>query len=108
MPYLLGETRSERDSNPRGGFPHQPHFQVSGAGCKAGHLRAPRIQDPVAEGTTRQAKAPPLGLDLRAQRPAVERNSHAKQPGASSLRLRSACFEWLRRHLLAVRPSPGK
>jgi hypothetical protein len=27
MPYLLREMRSERDSNPRGGFPHQPHFQ---------------------------------------------------------------------------------
>ncbi len=26
IPYSISETRSERDSNPRGGLPHQPHF----------------------------------------------------------------------------------
>jgi hypothetical protein len=54
--------RSERDSNPRYQFPGIPHFQVSGPGCTAGRTRAPRIQISVVEGTTRQAKAPPLGL----------------------------------------------
>jgi hypothetical protein len=62
MPYLQRETRSERDSNPRGGFPHQPHFQVSGARCRAAHTRAPRIQNRIAEGIARKAKAPALGL----------------------------------------------
>lgn len=36
--------------------------QVSGGGCHERHRRAPRIQNPIAEGTKRHAKAPALGL----------------------------------------------
>jgi hypothetical protein len=43
-------------------FSGVPHFQTVPAGCRAGYPRAPRIQILVAEGTTRQANAPALGL----------------------------------------------
>jgi hypothetical protein len=44
------------------GFPHQPHFQTEGAGCREGHWRASRIRNSIAEGTAGQAKARALGL----------------------------------------------
>jgi hypothetical protein len=43
-------------------FSGVPHFQVSGARCRAVHTRAPRIQNRIAEGIARKAKAPALGL----------------------------------------------
>jgi hypothetical protein len=78
MPYLLMEMRSERNSNPRGGFPHQPHFQTVRAACTEGHGRALRIQIRSAQGTARQAKARALGLDFRAGTAGVERDSHLR------------------------------
>ena len=35
-PHLIKGTRSERDSNPRGGLPHQPHFQAVGSAVQGG------------------------------------------------------------------------
>jgi hypothetical protein len=62
MPYLLRETRSEGDSNPRGGSPYQPHFQTVRAACTKGHGRASRIRNRWATGIVGQARAPALGL----------------------------------------------
>jgi hypothetical protein len=81
--------RSERDSNPRGGLPHQPHFQAVRAGCRVGHRRALRIQSPIAEGTARQAKAPALGLRWDSDRvrlgyPVGARTPHLSEPRPSN------------------------
>src|ERR1019366_7805482 len=82
-------------------FPRQPHFQVSGGRCRHGHRRAPRIEIPVVEGTTRQAKAPSLGIRWAWiygwSGPAVERDGHAKQPVAAvptyGVRASSGCVD---------------
>jgi hypothetical protein len=75
-----GKARQNRQRRPLG----IQNDQVWGARCTAGHTRAPRIRNPVTEGTTRQAKAPALGLRwdsfrVRKDCPVGTRSAHSRR-----------------------------
>jgi len=55
-----------------------PHFQVSGARCRAVHTRAPRIQNRIAEGIAQEGEGTRVATwDRLAQPKRVQRSSHA-------------------------------
>ena len=58
------QIRSEGDSNPRGGLPHQPHFQTDRAGCTERHGRASRIRNPNRRGHRWAGEASCVGSPL--------------------------------------------